>query len=207
MVQQPQNGKQLLPNNRILSFISKHGINMVFLVMAGILLFHPDARPWLTRRFFALGFYQPTLSVKPANAAPVAFSFITPEGVPSGTQQWKGKWVLLNFWAPWCPPCRAELPALQALYEQLQPNQQVTVFLMDVDGNAARSAPVLQRAGIIIPNLHPAGAIGTQLFSGTLPTTILLNPNGELVWKKEGVANYAHPDFVKSLKDLVHRQP
>ena len=54
-----------------------------------------------------------------------------------------------------------------------------------------------------MPVITRAGQIPAQVFSGTLPTTVVLNKEGKIVMKKEGLANYNNKDFLQQLEDLL----
>ncbi|TPE13965.1 TlpA family protein disulfide reductase, partial [Tannerella forsythia] len=60
---------------------------------------------------------RPPSSGLPVGAPAPPFSAITLDGRPFHTQQLKGKWVLLDFWATWCGPCKAEMPYIRTAYE------------------------------------------------------------------------------------------
>ena len=116
----------------------------------------------------------------PAFAAQ-AFTFTDSEGKTHSLDKYKGKWVLVNFWATWCPPCRDEMPDLVALHENKKNNLVVIGVAMDYRD----PKEVLKFADemmisfpIVLGNHKMAAQIGP--IKG-LPTTYLYNPQGEQV--------------------------
>ena len=110
-----------------------------------------------------------------------AFTLVDSNGKTHTLAQYKGKWVLVNFWATWCPPCLEEIPDLVALHENKKNNLVVLGIAMDYRD----PKEVLQFADqmmvsypIILGDRKIAAQIGT--ISG-LPTTYLYNPQGKLV--------------------------
>ena len=114
----------------------------------------------------------------------------------------KGKVVFLNFWATWCPPCRAEMPTVNELQQRFADSKNVVFLLVDTDGNFANSNAFLQSRNYNLPLFTSSSHLSRDLFSGTLPTTIVLNKKGEIVFRETGAANYstkAFIDFVTAL--------
>jgi thiol-disulfide isomerase/thioredoxin len=120
----------------------------------------------------ALVFCLPTVS---------AFELKDTQGKMHTLMGYKGKWVLVNFWATWCPPCLDEIPDLVALHEDKKNNLVVIGIAMDYRD----SKTVTQFADnmmisypIVLGNPRIAGEIGPVQ---GLPTTYLYNPQGKMV--------------------------
>ncbi|WP_443937526.1 TlpA family protein disulfide reductase [Pedobacter sp. MW01-1-1] len=114
----------------------------------------------------------------------------------------KEKVVFVNFWATWCPPCLAEMPDLAKLYASYKKDPSVVFLFVDVDGNLDKSAEFIRTKKFDLPLYRSLGQISEQIFSGTLPTTVIFNKKGEMVFKKEGMANYQDPDVIRFLNEL-----
>jgi peroxiredoxin len=117
-----------------------------------------------------------------------------------GTLQ--GKTVVINFWAPWCPPCVEEMPALNALYPELQAKQ-VELLGIAVD-TADNVHEFLTEHNVDYPILiaqHEGIELATKLGNtqGGLPYTVILSTDGKQILTKAG---RIHPDEIK--KALLH---
>jgi peroxiredoxin len=92
----------------------------------------------------------------------------------------RGKVVLLNFWATWCPPCRKEMPDLEALY--LRFKDQGLVVLAVSDEDAAKVSPFLAERSITYPVLlDPGRKVNEQLEIEGIPKSFVYDRGGELV--------------------------
>jgi peroxiredoxin len=92
----------------------------------------------------------------------------------------RGKVVLVNFWATWCPPCRKEMPDLQALYDKFK--DQGLVVLAISDEEAAKVTPFLAERKISYPVLLDAGRKVNQLYQVEgIPKSFVYDREGKLV--------------------------
>ncbi|MEW6647952.1 MAG: TlpA disulfide reductase family protein [Pseudomonadota bacterium] len=121
----------------------------------------------------------------PQAAAPIAFNFPDLEGKQRDMSEWSGQVVLVNFWAPWCPPCRKEMPALMELQEKYAARGLTVVGItIDTRENAQNFADSL---GINFPiligeegGLELAQTLGNKV--GALPYTVVLDRQGRAVY-------------------------
>ena len=140
--------------------------------------------------------YEPQkLTPGQANAAQEAFwalSFDTPDGQPLPMSSFRGKPLLLNFWATWCPPCVEELPLLDAFYQE-QKARGWQVLGLAVDQPSAvrkwlQAKPLSFAVGM-------AGLSGTELskslgnLAGGLPFTVVFGASGALLHRKTGLVS------------------
>lgn len=100
-------------------------------------------------------------------------------GQPVDLVEFRGNYVLLNFWARWCPPCRAEIPDLQRFYEEAQADGWVVVGVnqQDLPGDAAE---FLEPFGVTYPQVLDRDgevSVGYRVGRG-LPVTFVLDPEG-----------------------------
>lgn len=93
----------------------------------------------------------------------------------------KGKVVVVNFWASWCPPCRIEAPALEEVYEKYQKKE--VVFLgINVWENQKEANKFIQEFGITYPNaVDKAGKLVVDFGVSGIPETYILNPDNYIV--------------------------
>lgn len=118
-----------------------------------------------------------------------AMSFDTPDGQPQPMSSFRGKPLLLNFWATWCPPCVEELPLLDAFYqEQKAKGWQVLGLAVDQPSAVRKwlqAKPLSFAVGM-------AGLSGTELskslgnLAGSLPFTAVFSASGALLHRKTG---------------------
>lgn len=129
------------------------------------------------------------------SAAPLfQASFPDVMGQEQALAQWKGRLLVVNFWATWCPPCVKEMPDLQAVSQEYR-ERGVTVVGLAID-NAKAVAVFREQHGITLP-LLVAGAGGSELGrllgnqAGALPYTILIDRKGRIVQSRMGQVDAA----------------
>jgi len=117
----------------------------------------------------------------------------------------KGKVVLLNFWATWCGPCRIEMPTLQALTEDYADQPFVVLALAgDFDGKA-KVAPFMEKLGLTFPGLIDSdGRIQDMYYVNAMPTTYVLDKQGTVVYKMIGFFDWNLPKFRKLVEGLIN---
>ena len=109
------------------------------------------------------------------------------DGRPVRLDAWQGKWLLLNFWAPWCPPCREELPLLRALQQRAAAHGLQVIGIAE-DTPAAVQA-FLKATPLDYPVLLPGAGHPGLAFGNTrqgLPYSVLIAPDGRMLKRHYG---------------------
>lgn len=119
--------------------------------------------------------------VASTNSAVPAFALTTLDGTPISDAQLRGKVVLLNFWATWCPPCRVEMPGFQHTYERLRDRGFVVVGVAMDAGGSDGVARFLADRHITYPVAMASPGIAAS-FGGVrlLPTSFLIDRDGRV---------------------------
>jgi cytochrome c biogenesis protein CcmG/thiol:disulfide interchange protein DsbE len=107
------------------------------------------------------------------------------ESVDGGSHKladFQGQVVVLNLWASWCPPCRAEMPAIQSLYEQYQDQGLVVLAVnMTYQDSVSSAASFAKELGLTFPILlDRTGLVGNLYRMRALPTTFFIDHQGEI---------------------------
>jgi cytochrome c biogenesis protein CcmG, thiol:disulfide interchange protein DsbE len=147
------------------------GVMLLFLGSSGLLGLAQE-RPFVTPH--------PTV-LAPGQPAP---DFVAPDlaGQMLTLEAYRGRPVILNFWATWCVPCRREMPVLQAVHEAQKDAGLVILSLsQDVAGSQDTVRVFLATVGSTFPALLDAdGAIATRYNVSLLPSTVFIHPTGTI---------------------------
>ena len=135
----------------------------------------------------------------------LAADFVLPDltGQDVRLSAFRGKVVLLNFWASWCPPCRSEMPDLQQLFEKLNGSKfQMLAVSLDRDPQAARA--LIKEAGYTFPVLlSPGNKVAEGYGISAIPTTFIIDKQGRIVSRTVGAADWSGAKAIKGLKQLA----
>ena len=125
----------------------------------------------------------------PHEPAPSFASPLTDEaGAEFDIADFEGRPLMINFWATWCAPCIAELPALSRAAEALA-GDGVTVLLVSIDrGGAKKATPFLEKHGVTgaLRGFDPKARLSREMGVRGLPTTILLSAGQDSAWRFVG---------------------
>jgi thiol-disulfide isomerase/thioredoxin len=134
---------------------------------------------------------------------PLSLPLTTLDGRPANLSQFRGKAVLVNLWASWCPPCLAEMPGLQALYQKVDTSK-VAFVLISLDANQNKARALLQRKHYTMPTFFPTADLPAPFSSPSIPYTVILTPEGRVADRHSGMADYDTPEFKAALEKLAN---
>jgi thiol-disulfide isomerase/thioredoxin len=149
------------------------------------------------------------LADAPRMVPPLAFK--GPDGAQRTLADWRGRTVLVNLWATWCVPCRKEMPALDALQQELGgPPFEVVAVNIDTR-NLEKPAAWLKEAGVtrLAYYADPSAKVFQDLkLAGKafgMPTTLLVDPQGCEIASIAGPAEWASADALALLRAALAR--
>ena len=121
------------------------------------------------------------------------------------TSEFKGKVVFLNFWATWCPPCVAEMPSIQALYDSYKNNNDV-MFLLVSNEAAEDVRKFIAKNGYTFPVYLQNGKLPGTFAAMNIPTTYVVSKTGKLVIRETGAVNWAGERMTKIMETLIYEK-
>ena len=132
---------------------------------------------------------QTGLASDPSIKAFFANPWQTPDGKPANSENWRGKVLVLNFWASWCPPCVEEMPALDRIAQEYA-SKNVLIVGIGID-SPSKIREFLQKTPVSYP-IVLGGLEGSNLSKqmgntqGALPYTVVINSKGKSIYTKLG---------------------
>jgi peroxiredoxin len=124
-------------------------------------------------------------------------------GTPFRLSDHRGKVVLINFWATWCPPCVEEMPSLERLHRALE-EKGLVVLAPSVDDSVEAIEAFREEHGLSFTVLHDRGADVSHAYQTfKYPETYVVDRNGILRWKFIGPRDWIAPDLMLDLVDLI----
>jgi thiol-disulfide isomerase/thioredoxin len=183
------------------------------IVLLLFVTFNGNAKALLIQGLMKAGFFRPRISMadnrenKSHNHKSAGFKDMTFEdgqGHTFSLSSLKGKVVFINFWATWCPPCRAELPSISKLYRKFKDNDKIIFLMVDVDGKYKSSAKFFERHHYDMPVYTVEGDIPSVYLGQAIPTTVILNKEGRMILRHAGAANYDTHQVEKGLTQFIN---
>jgi len=117
----------------------------------------------------------------------------------------RGKVVILNVWATWCAPCRAEIPYLESLHQTYEPSSlQVVGVSVDARGEQDKIAGFAEELGMTYPIwLDPDERVNSTFLAIGVPSTYVIDRHGVLVWKHLGTLRPTTPGFLEAVEQAL----
>lgn len=145
---------------------------------------------------------------KPLGKGDPAPHFALPdlEGNMVNLADYKGKVVLLNIWATWCPPCVEEMPSMEKLYQELN-DEGFEIVAVSVDASGAKTVlPFMRKHQLTFPALTDTEGTTKLLYHTTgVPESFLIDKDGVIAEKVIGPRNWASPDAIEYIRDLIRK--
>ena len=143
--------------------------------------------------------------VKDRSAAP-DFTLPNPQGKKLSLKDYRGKLVLLNFWATWCTFCKDEMPGMERLYREFKDRgfEIIAVNVKDKRNDALAFVKELKLTYTIM--MDPAGDVGLLYGAWGMPTTYLIDEKGLVLARLWGPADWYSPGARNLIKSLLERK-
>lgn len=184
-----------------MKFIKKQKFNLIFLAILGIIVFTP------------LGFHIRVLFSTYIHFNPNQIE--EDKQIKISSYNWQltnlsdhlvnlntfgNKVIIINFWATWCPPCVAEMPSLQKLYDQYKDE---VVFLYVANDQKDKVTNFLTDHHFSFPVFFELSPPPSELITHSIPTTFILSKEGKIVIEKRGTANWNSEKIHTLLDKLI----
>lgn len=123
----------------------------------------------------------------------------THEGEQVKLADFKGTVLFVNVWASWCPPCVAEMPTIETLYNKVSDNKNIKFLLISVDENQKDAKDFMEGKDFPMPYYFPTLGMPKVFQSSYIPSTYVVSKKGQIIYNHGGIADYSSDGFWKWL--------
>lgn len=183
---------------------------IILLVFGGLYItgLHTEAIGFVQRGVLALGFLNPEIETSKESTenkinpkADFSMQLINSKGEKLEMGSLKGKVIFLNIWASWCPPCLAEMPGINKLYNDVDKDK-VAFIMLSVDEEFSKAIKLHQKKDFDFEIYQVQAGIPSMYRSQSIPTTYIINAKGDLVLTHSGMGDFNTSEFKTYLKSL-----
>lgn len=174
---------------------------------------HTEVLGFMQRGLLATGIMNPDLEQKAELAtaevtandsnpkADFSMNLINSKGEKVSMEEFRGKVIFMNIWATWCPPCIAEMPGINKLYNDV--NKEDVVFIMlSVDQDFQKAIDFNKKKGYDFEVYRVDGQLPQMYSTQSIPTTYVIDANEKIALTHLGMGDYDTDEFKEYLQDL-----
>lgn len=193
-----------MTKSKISEWLKKRKWDILFFGILGLIVFVPQVR------MPVMSTVQRVLARTPKELAPEqqksiqTFDWVLTdlENKITNLSESRGKVTLINLWATWCPPCVAEMPSLQKLYDHY--GEQLDYYFVSHE-DPETVARFMKSKNYTFPVYLPVNTPPAQFHSNSLPTTYVIDKNEKIVMKEVGAHNWFSESFRKKIDELLKK--
>jgi len=150
-----------------------------------------------------------TLTAVPEKPIAPDYRLVDVDGNKQQLSSLRGKVVLINFWATWCPPCRRELPSMQRLADALA-GEAFVMHAIDTGEDETEIMPFIFSTGIELryPILLDRDSVVLKSWPVVaLPTSFVVDPEGRIVYRAVGGREWDDPELIRQIRLVLPAKP
>ena len=175
--------------------------NIAFIVFLGLILFSPLGTFLKVQVNRLLAFSPKTIALtEQKQLSTYQWQLLDGSGKLVSLEEYKGKIILVNFWATWCPPCIAEMPSMNKLYADYQDK---IVFLFVTTDSFEKANAFLVKENLQLPVFQSVSNPPLEMESSTIPATYIIDQHKNVIVAKIGPADWNSDSFRLKLDDLL----
>ncbi len=181
--------------------------DIIFYAFIIALIFTPS-RNWLVSHLQRLAMLSPRQTKHEVRLQPMDWSWavLDSQGQTVRLADLRGKVILINFWATWCAPCLAELPALQDLYDHYKDNPDIAFLFVTTEG-LDKAQSFLAKKGYSIPVYRQISPAPGPLQSNSIPSTYLIDRQGRIVAQAHRATRWNSKKSIQLIDKLLKQKP
>ena len=194
-----------MTKNKLKKELRDWGIFIAIILTLYFTGLHTEVAAFAQRVVLATGIANPdTKTIEDKEKAAFDFSLTALAGSRLDFETVKGKVIFINMWATWCPPCIAEMPSIQGMYEKYKDNPNIVFAMISFDQDPKKAEKFIQKKGYTMPVFFPNETQIPKVYeSEGIPTTFVIDKEGYIAYKKIGMANYESKSFSSFMDDLL----
>ncbi len=186
------------------------GVIILTLFATGL---HTEVLGFMQRGLLATGIMNPDLEQKAELAtaevatmdsnpnADFSMNLINSKGEKVSMEEFRGKVIFMNVWATWCPPCIAEMPGINKLYNDV--NKEDVVFIMlSVDQDFQKAIDFNKKKGFDFEVYRVEGQMPQMYSTQSIPTTYVIDAKEKIALTHLGMGDYDTDEFKEFLQEL-----
>lgn len=179
--------------------------DLLFIALVLALLF-PVSRMWVVSHFQRLTMWGPSELPKSEQVLlsekAYDWKLVDLNAKEFQLSDFKGKVLFVNFWATWCPPCVAEMPSIQELYEQYKNNDSIA-FVLATNDPVSKVKKFLEDRDFDLPIYLMASNVPEEFFSKSIPATFLVDKSGKIVMIEKRAKKWHGKKAVDFINELI----
>lgn len=164
--------------------------NIIFLIVIALLIIPQTGQPIQVLLHKGLSYINQSSIIDSEDRAKVAYQdwyLKSDKDEVLNFKDTKGKVVFVNFWATWCPPCIAEMPSLQVLYNDYKDK---VVFIFSTSDDFETIQTFKEKRNFTFEVYRPSSYIPLELETSSIPRTFIINKKGEIVVDESGAVDW-----------------
>jgi thiol-disulfide isomerase/thioredoxin len=195
-------------NKKVKKNLFEYGITGTVILTLFLTGLHTEVFGFVQRGILKTGLMDPDVkavaSTKEESKNPKAdfnMSLLNSKGERVEMEEFRGKVIFFNMWATWCPPCVAEMPGINNMYNDVK-DEDVAFIMLSLDNDFQKAIDFNKRKGYDFEVYQLAGSLPPMYASQAIPTTYIIDAEGNLALTHQGMGDYDTQEFKDFLADL-----